>query len=65
MTLGQTPKEYSSAMKSGLNSNRSTKKSLLVQNMGATAIWTGICSKPGYSEKVTEILILLLDGIFN
>ena len=56
MTLGQTFGAYSSSMKEGLISIQDAKKKLLEVNMGATAIGTGICSEPGYSEKIIEIL---------
>ena len=56
MTLGQTFGAFSSSMKEGLLSIKEAAKKLLEINMGATAIGTGICSEPGYSEKIIEIL---------
>ena len=56
MTLGQTFGAYASSMKEELNLMKDVSKKLLVLNMGATAIGTGICSEPGYSNLVIEIL---------
>ena len=56
MTLGQTFGAYSSSIKEGLKLLKEASDKLLIINMGATAIGTGICSVPGYSEKVIEFL---------
>ena len=56
MTLGQTFGAYSSSIKDGLSLLKESSQKLLTINMGATAIGTGICSEPGYAEKITEIL---------
>jgi len=56
MSLGQSFGAYSTSMKEGLLSIKEAVKKLLEINMGATAIGTGICSEPGYSEKIIEIL---------
>ena len=56
MTLGQTFGAYSSSIKEELLQIKEVSKKLLTLNMGATAIGTGICSEPGYSEKVLEYL---------
>lgn len=56
MTLGQTFGAYSSSIKDELSLIKQESKKLLTVNMGSTAIGTGICSEPGYSEKVIEFL---------
>lgn len=56
MTLGQTFGAYESSIKDGLLKLKQVSTKLLEINMGATAIGTGICSEPGYSEKVIEFL---------
>ena len=56
MTLGQTFGAYSSSIKDGLYNIREVSKQLLTVNMGATAIGTGICSEPGYCEKIIEYI---------
>ena len=56
MTLGQTFGAYASSMKEELNLIKEVSKKLLVLNMGATAIGTGICSEPGYCGLVIEYL---------
>ena len=56
MTLGQTFRAYSSSIKEELLLIKEVAKKLLVLNMGGTAIGTGICSEPGYSEKILEYL---------
>ena len=56
MTLGQTFGAYSSSIKDGLNKIKKVSDDLLTVNMGATAIGTGICSEPGYTEKVIEYM---------
>ena len=56
MTLGQTFGAYASGIKEGLEHIKDVSKKLLILNMGATAIGTGICSEPGYCSKIIEIL---------
>ena len=56
MTLGQTFGAYASGVKEGLEHIKDVSKKLLILNMGATAIGTGICSEPGYCSKIIEIL---------
>ena len=56
MTLGQTFGAYSSSIKDELSLIKKASENLLTVNMGATAIGTGICSEPGYCEKVIEFL---------
>ena len=56
MTLGQTFGAYASSMKEELKLINEVSKKLLVLNMGATAIGTGICSEPGYCGLVLENL---------
>ena len=56
MTLGQTFGAYSSSIKQALNLIKEVSKQLLILNMGATAIGTGICSEPGYCGLVLDYL---------
>ena len=56
MTLGQTFGAYASSMKEELKLINEVSKKLLILNMGATAIGTGICSEPGYCGLVLENL---------
>jgi aspartate ammonia-lyase len=56
MTLGQTFGAYASSMKEELKLINEVSKKLLILNMGATAIGTGICSEPGYCALVLENL---------
>ena len=56
MTLGQTFGAYESSIKEALLQLKEISKKLLEVNMGATAIGTGICSEPGYAQKVIEYL---------
>lgn len=56
MKLGDTFGAYASSMKEEIISIREAAKKLLEINMGATAIGTGICCTPGYSEKIIENL---------
>jgi aspartate ammonia-lyase len=56
MTLGQTFGAFSSSIKDGLFQLKEVSKQLLIVNMGGTAIGTGICSEPGYSEKIIEYM---------
>ncbi|MDR0295994.1 MAG: aspartate ammonia-lyase [Prevotellaceae bacterium] len=50
MTLGQSFAAFASALKSELKNLHHVAQDFLTVNMGATAIGTGICSEPGYSE---------------
>jgi aspartate ammonia-lyase len=56
MTLGQTFQGFADLLKSELRVQEFAAQDFLVCNMGATAIGTGICSEPGYSELVIEEL---------
>ena len=54
MTLGQTFQAYADGVKEELEHIRHSAEEFLTINMGATAIGTGICSQPGYTDKVIE-----------
>lgn len=56
MTLGQSFGAYASSMKHELKHLESAAKELLIINMGATAIGTGITAEPGYAEACTQFL---------
>ena len=56
MTLGQTFGGFAASLRGELKNLRITADEFLVVNMGATAIGTGICSKPGYSEACVRAL---------
>lgn len=56
MTLGQTFKAFANGMREQVKSLKAAAENLLCINMGATAIGTGICSEPGYSELCTKAL---------
>ena len=56
MTLGQTFQGFADLLKSELCKQNYAAQDFLVCNMGATAIGTGICSEPGYSELCVEEL---------
>ena len=56
MTLGQTFGAFADSLRGELRNLRDTADEFLVVNMGATAIGTGICSKPGYSEACIRAL---------
>ena len=56
MTLGQTFGGFAASLRGELANLRSAADEFLTVNMGATAIGTGICSKPGYSEACIEAL---------
>ena len=56
MTLGQTFGAYASSIKEELKLIKEVSKKLLILNMGATAIGTGICSEPGYCRLVLDNL---------
>ena len=72
MTLGQTFGAFADSLRGELKNLRLTADEFLVVNMGATAIGTGICSKPGYSEacikalrKITGWNITLADNLIE
>lgn len=54
MTLGQTFQAYADGLKEEVEHIKEAANEFLTVNMGATAIGTGICSQPGYTEKVIE-----------
>ncbi len=56
MTLGQEFQAYANGLKEEVEDINKTAKEFLTVNMGATAIGTGICSQPGYTDKVIEAL---------
>lgn len=56
MTLGQTFKGFASGLKREIKALNAAAEEFLTVNMGATAIGTGICSQPGYSELCVEAL---------
>ena len=72
MTLGQTFGGFAASLRGELHNLRNAADEFLIVNMGATAIGTGICSKPGYSEacikalrKVTGWNISLADNLIE
>ena len=72
MTLGQTFGAFADSLRGEYKNLRTTADEFLVVNMGATAIGTGICSKPGYSEacikalrKITGWNITLADNLIE
>lgn len=72
MTLGQTFSGFAAALRGELKMLNMAAREFLVVNMGATAIGTGICSKPGYSRacidalrKVTGWNITLADNLIE
>lgn len=56
MTLGQTFEGYATILEEEIPNLKQAAEQLLVVNMGATAIGTGICSEPGYSEACIDAL---------
>ena len=56
MTLGQTFNGFASILEDEIKHLDEAAADFLVNNMGATAIGTGICAEPGYAEKCTEAL---------
>ena len=54
MTLGQSFHGFSTSIKEELANLNKVAEGFLEINMGATAIGTGICSEPGYREKIIE-----------
>ena len=72
MTLGQTFSGFAASLRGEVTNLRNAADEFLTVNMGATAIGTGICSKPGYSEacikalrKVTGWNITLADNLIE
>ena len=72
MTLGQTFSGYAAALRGELRTINMAAREFLIVNMGATAIGTGICSKPGYSgacinalRKITGWNITLADNLIE
>lgn len=72
MTLGQTFSGFAAALRGELKTMNMAAREFLVVNMGATAIGTGICSKPGYSgacinalRRVTGWNITLADNLIE
>lgn len=56
MTLGQTFSAFAAALRQEVRNLNLAAREFLTVNMGATAIGTGICSKPGYSEACIRAL---------
>ncbi len=56
MTLGQTFEAYAVTLTEEIQRLNQNAQLFLEVNMGATAIGTGICSEPEYSEKVIDHL---------
>ncbi|MDO5017391.1 MAG: aspartate ammonia-lyase [Porphyromonas sp.] len=56
MTLGQTFHAFASILEEELPNLKHAADQLLVNNMGSTAIGTGICSVPGYREACASAL---------
>ena len=56
MTLGQTFKGFAAGLKREVKALNAAAEEFLTVNMGATAIGTGICSEPGYSDLCVKAL---------
>lgn len=56
MTLGQTFSAFAAALRHEVRNLNIAAREFLTVNMGATAIGTGICSKPGYSKACVDAL---------
>ncbi|MDE6142583.1 MAG: aspartate ammonia-lyase, partial [Muribaculaceae bacterium] len=56
MTLGQEFEGFAAALEDEIKHLDEAADDLLVVNMGATAIGTGICAEPGYAEKCVAAL---------
>jgi aspartate ammonia-lyase len=56
MTLGQEFHAFGNQLDAEIEGLRNSERYLFVQNMGATAIGTGITATPGYAEKVANQL---------
>lgn len=70
MTLGQTFSAFAAALRLEIKNLNAASEEFLTVNMGATAIGTGICSKPGYSKacvaalkKITGWKVRLADNL--
>jgi aspartate ammonia-lyase len=61
MTVGQEFYAYASSLDGEIQLLKEAEKGLYVQNMGATAIGTGINAPKGYSEKFAQHLSTLLN----
>ena len=61
MTVGQEFYAYASSLDNEIQLLRDSEKSLYTENMGATAIGTGLNAPKGYSEKFAEHLSKLLN----
>ncbi len=56
MTLGQTFGAFANILDAEITNLNKAAEELLVVNMGATAIGTGICAEPGYAQKCVEAM---------
>ena len=56
MTLGQSFGAFAASLRGEVTNLRKAAAEFLIVNMGATAIGTGICSKPDYSKACIEAL---------
>ncbi len=56
MTLGQTFGGFANILQNEIKNLEFAAEELLTVNMGSTAIGTGICAEPGYSEKCVAAL---------
>lgn len=56
MTLGRTFHGFANILTHEIENLNFAAKEFLTVNMGSTAIGTGICSEPGYSEKCVKAL---------
>ena len=72
MTLGQTFQGFADLLKNEKKKQEFAAQDFLICNMGATAIGTGICSEPGYSElcvqelrKITGWNVQLTDNLIE
>lgn len=72
MTLGQTFGGFAASLRGELANLRNAAEEFLIVNMGGTAIGTGICSLPGYSDaciralrKITGWNITLADNLIE
>ena len=61
MTVGQEFYAYASSLDNEIQLLRDSEKALYTENMGATAIGTGLNAPKGYSEKFAEHLSKLLN----
>ena len=56
MTLGQTFNGFASILEDEIKHLNEAAADFLTVNMGATAIGTGICAEPGYSDKCVKAM---------